>query len=110
MKKEPRGFGDRPIHIEGLQIPDSDLPGWLEELRNSKLTDEEIDEILMHLNQTYLREKMVKPAAQEILKEIEEHLAEKGQILDEDQRSYWRRGLEERLETEFRQSRGGKES
>ena len=48
--------------IVGLNIPDSDLNGWLQELQQSKLTSEEIDAFLAHLNKNYASKLLTKAA------------------------------------------------
>jgi len=44
--------------VEGMQVPDSDMQGWIETLHEGGFTPEEIDGILIHLNETYAEEKL----------------------------------------------------
>ena len=46
--------------IVGLSIPDSDIKGWMQELRQSKLTQAEIDDFLANLNLTYANKLMTR--------------------------------------------------
>ena len=38
---------------EKITIPDDDMPGWMQTLREGGFSDAEIDSILSHLNSTY---------------------------------------------------------
>lgn len=39
--------------ITGLRIPDEDMSGWIKTLYEAGFSQEEMDKILSHLNQTY---------------------------------------------------------
>jgi len=69
---------------------------WIE-LLLPDLTPEELDKFLFPLNQTYLEEKMIKPAVAQTLAMIEQQLAQKGVRLDEDRRKYLEAGLHSRI-------------
>ncbi len=80
-------------------IPDGDMPGWIQVLRESNLTNQEIDNFLARLNETYAKETGINP----IEKVIEEHLAEiekyildkHDRVLTPEQREYFRKSIED---------------
>ena len=43
------------------KIPDDDMIGWIQSLREGGLTDKEIDEMLSKLNKTYAEKKGLNP-------------------------------------------------
>ncbi len=55
--------------VAKMRIPDADMQGWIESLREGNLDDREIDEILSHLNPTY-KEQNFSPRMKESLKEF----------------------------------------
>lgn len=90
---------ERPAeHIESISIPDSDILGWMQVLREGGLSQEEIDQFLARLNATY-REGL-DPMSPEVERELDAlvaHIENHGNTVTEEQRAYLRRGIEERL-------------
>ena len=96
MNRE-KGLGGK---IEKVTIPDSDMPGWIEVMRNSDLNQEEIDWFLARLNSTYAKAKGI-PDIEGELTEIEKYYEkEYGRRLTEEQRQYFRAGIAERLKND----------
>jgi hypothetical protein len=67
--------------ITGLSIPDEDMPGWIRVLRESDLTNEEVEQILLINNKTYAREtldieEIINAAEAELLRVTGEPLTE----------------------------------
>ncbi len=61
--------------IERMRIPDDDMAGWIQSLREGGFSDQEMDDILSHLNKTYAKAKgMDAIAAAKMVKEYEEYL------------------------------------
>lgn len=104
MRKEPSGFDERLEHIDRIQIPDSDLLNWMRELRNSALTEEAINDILMYLNKTY-REEKIPPTAKKKAEMIKQQFAERGIFIDAEQYV----DLVHKLEKRLRRKYGGPE-
>lgn len=48
-----REFDPRREEVEGLQIPDNEIPQWMEIYREIGMSPEEIDRVLIRLNKTY---------------------------------------------------------
>ncbi|MEJ0021252.1 MAG: hypothetical protein WDN47_01580 [Candidatus Doudnabacteria bacterium] len=46
--------------IVGASVPDEDMHGWINSLMEGGFSQEEIDRILVHLNQTYAKQKGIK--------------------------------------------------
>ena len=83
-----------------MHIPNNDMPGWIEALRSSDLSEEEIKGVLSYLNQDY--KKLINPAEKE-LEKLEKYLKENyNKTLSEEQRDYLRKQIEERLRQQFR--------
>ena len=88
-------------HIDKIRIPDSDMPGWLEVLRQpdsngNMLADEEIDQVLAQLNTTYADAKGIINIDEELAR-LEKYLREEhGRELTDEQRQYLRKGIESR--------------
>lgn len=40
-------------HSVRMMVPDSDIQGWLSVLREGRLSEEEIDSMMVHLNEVY---------------------------------------------------------
>lgn len=96
MSRE-KGLGGK---IEKVTIPDSDMPGWIEIMQNSGLSQEEIDSFLARLNSTYAKAKGIPDIEGELAK-MEEYLEkEHGRRLTEEQRDYFRAGITERLKND----------
>ena len=87
-----------PGRIERLRIPDSDMAGWIEALRKSDLTEEQIDRMLTHLNRNYADAKGVDNIVEEELGRLREYLLkEHQQTLSPEQEEYLRKSIESRL-------------
>ena len=93
MKKGQPNFeiGDR------AQIPNDDMPGWIQVLREGGFTDGEIDRMLIHLNKEYAKQKGADVVEQELKKVEDEFTAKSGRYLNEDEKEYFRKGIRERL-------------
>ena len=77
-------------------IPDDDMPGWIRALSETGFTEEEMDLILGHLNETYAEQKGIIDTERE-LRKIEQYILEKERrTLTDEQRDYLRKGIEMR--------------
>lgn len=86
-------------HIESISIPDSDVLGWMQTLRESGLSQEEIDRFLARLNAAY-REGLdpMSPQVEQELTEIIRYIEqEHGRTVTPELREYLRAGIEQRL-------------
>ncbi len=86
--------------IEKIRIPDKDMPSWIEVLRNGGLDDEQIDEILAHLNKTYARQKEMlnSDVVEEELHKLEKDMLENhGRTFTKEQKDYLKKGIESRF-------------
>ncbi len=79
------------------QIPDNDMPGWIQTLREGGLTDEEIDKMLIRLNKEYAKQKGADVVEQELKNIEDEFVAKSGRYLNEDEKEYFKKGIRERL-------------
>ena len=84
--------------IEKLRIPDDDMPGWIQTLREGGFNDEEIDFIMSNLNKTYDRLKKNEFIEQELRRMEEEIKNRRGFGLNIDER----RALRESIESRFK--------
>jgi len=57
MEKLPRKSEKWIGEVRGIGIPNEDVIGWLDALREGGLSESEIDKILSHLNQEYAERK-----------------------------------------------------
>lgn len=90
---EGNDFGN----IERVRIPDDDAGNWLASLREGGFTDEEIDYIMSHLNQTYAEHKGIDIVEDE-LSRIEHYIFQKeGRRLSEAQKAHLREGIRMRF-------------
>ncbi|MBS3902944.1 MAG: hypothetical protein KGZ30_01045 [Anaplasmataceae bacterium] len=83
--------------IEKVSIPDNDMPGWINVLREGGLNDEEINTMLSRLNQTYAtlkEQEVVDRELQRMDAEIEER---RGSGLTEEEREALRAGIQSRF-------------
>lgn len=92
MKKEK--FSNETIG-DKARIPDGDVIGWIESLRDAGLSNDEIDAMISRLNKTY-REKSSGDYVEEELKKIEETVKSHGGRLSEEQKEYLRKSTKER--------------
>lgn len=84
--------------ITKLRIPDEDIPGWLQVLREGGFDDKEIDSILVYLNKTY-RDLRGGRVIEEEIKEVEKYLQRKyKKYLNDEQREYLKKGIELKFE------------
>lgn len=73
-----RRFEGERGEMVGASVPDEDMPGWLNTLVEGGFSQEEIDKIMAHLNETYARQKGIKKATgHEIHKIMEEEYGRK---------------------------------
>ena len=82
-------------------IPDEGMIEWIKLLRESDLTEKEIDNFLARLNETYAKEKGIKNIEKMVAEELaatEQYLfKEHGKILTKEQREHLKQGIEQRL-------------
>ncbi|TAN57988.1 hypothetical protein EPN15_02390 [Patescibacteria group bacterium] len=78
-------------------IPDNDMPGWIQALREGGLTDEEIDKMFIRLNKEYAKQKGADVVEQELKNIEDEFIAKSGRYLNEDEKEYFKKGIRERL-------------
>ncbi len=83
--------------IEKLTIPDEDVPGWMQTLREGGFTDTEIDSILSNLNSTYSHEKRKGYIEAELLKMGNEIYERRGTPLSEQEKKDLKEGIESRF-------------
>lgn len=77
-----------------ITLPDDDMVGWIKVLREGNFSQEEIDLILSHLNETY---KIENNPVEKELKRIKKDLREKhGRVLTSEQEEYMRKSIEGR--------------
>ncbi|MFA6422784.1 MAG: hypothetical protein WCV92_05315 [Candidatus Buchananbacteria bacterium] len=94
----------RVPHIEKATIPDSDMSGWINELRNSELTEEQIDMMLSRLNKKYMEIKLLEPAVKEATLEIIDHFKKLGKELSDENLIAWENMIRSKL---IRMLKGG---
>lgn len=82
------------------RIPDEDMPGWIETLRQGGFSDEEMDLILENLSPTY--KKMRHPDfVEKGLEKLKEDLSQKiGRELTEEEIDYLKKGIESSFKDE----------
>lgn len=84
--------------IERVKIPDDDIPGWVQVLREGGFSNEEIDGMLSQLNIEYAKGAMA-DVVEEELKRVEQYLRDThGRILTRKQREYLRENIANRPE------------
>jgi len=94
LRREP---GEKVMKIK---VPDKDMLGWIETLRNGGMSDEQINSVLSYLNRTYAEQKRLPniDIIDEKLEQLEEYLFKTyGRELSEEQRAYLRKGIESRF-------------
>ena len=79
------------------QIPNNDMPGWIQTLREGGFTDEEIDRMLIRLNKEYAKQKGADVVEEELKIVEKEFVAKSGRYLNEDEKEYFKKGIRERL-------------
>jgi hypothetical protein len=95
MRKEQIKSGEK---IGRLRIPDGDMPDWIKTLRESDMTEEQIERMLIHLNRTFAEGKGVKDIVEKELEGLKEYLKkEHGRELTDEQEEYLRKSIETRL-------------
>lgn len=82
--------------IEKISIPDSDMPGWIEAIHNSGLSQEELDAFFSRLNFTYAKEKGIIDIDAEVKQVAEYILKEYGRQLSDEQLEYIRTGIRQK--------------
>ncbi len=83
--------------IEKISIPNDDVPGWMQTLREGGFTDEEIDTMLVHLNPTYAGEKQKVAIEQELTKMNNEITLRRGYPLSDEEKANLKKGIESRF-------------
>ncbi len=79
-------------------IPDEDIPAWMSNLRENGFSVEEIDLILENANLNYRKAKKKSFIEEELNRISGEHFETKGRPLNKEEREYFRKGLEARIE------------
>lgn len=83
--KSPERVNER---ITKITIPDEDMPGWIEVLRQTGFTDAEMDEIFGRLNKEYRKVKG-KKRAEILVEELDKYMfAKRGTGLSESERKH----------------------
>jgi len=100
-----RGFENRNLNKEeivGARIPDEDMNGWITTLREAGFTDQEMDDILGHLNKTYSEMRGIKEKrVEQILKETLDYMYKTyGRVLGNDEIKHLRNSISQRPEFE----------
>lgn len=91
-------------HITKIRIPDSDVSGWINSLREGgDLGQEQIDGILARLNETYADLKgVIKEKVEQELLEFQGFLGKRyGRIMDPEQAAQVRKIIEDRIRSEY---------
>ncbi len=89
---------DQPGHITKANVPDDDMPSWINTLKEGGFSDEEMDYLLSYLNKTYRQIKGSEVVERE-LENTEKYLREKyGRRLNPEQRQCLRKGIESRFD------------
>jgi hypothetical protein len=80
--------------VQKMKIPDDDMVGWINVLRDGGFSQEEIDSMLAHLNKTY-REMTGNKIVEKELEDLREYLKKKhGKDLSQEQLEYYRKVFE----------------
>ena len=85
------------IMTERITIPDDDVSGWMQTLREGGFSEKEIDEILSHLNTTYLGFKNKEFVDGEYKKMNEEIKSKRGTGFTPAEEESIRKGIQSRL-------------
>jgi hypothetical protein len=94
MLKEEREF--RISEPANAQIPDSDMPGWIETLRQAGLTEKETELFLSRMNATY-GDMVGNPHVEQELKRIVDKIwKNEGRALSEEEKKYLRESIKTR--------------
>jgi hypothetical protein len=92
-----REGGPSPEKIERIRIPDDDAHNWIATLHEGGFSDDEIDHIMSHLNQTYAEHRGIDIVEEEV-KRLEAYMLTKyGRQLSEEQKVYLRQGIKIRF-------------
>lgn len=86
--------------IEKIKIPDKDVPGWMQALRKSGFSDEEIDVVLSRLNVEYAKGRGIDVVEKELERIEKALLKTHGRALTKEQREYLRKSISDRPEFE----------
>lgn len=93
MKEKPSRY-----NFENVRIPDSDVPGWINTLRELGMSQEEVDGFLSRLNLAY-DDHLGGPFVESELNKIEQKTLEKrGTLLTEEEKEYFRKAIRSRYE------------
>jgi len=84
--------------IEKMGIPDDDIAGWMESLREGGFSNEEIDSILEKTNLNYSKARHPNFIEDELEKIKTEFLKDHGKELTPEEIEYFRKGIKSRLE------------
>lgn len=83
--------------MEKINVPDEDVPGWLQTLREGGFTDVEINSIMSHLNETYAGFQKDVAVNKELEKMDGEIRARRGFSLSNEEKTKLREGIESRF-------------
>lgn len=83
--------------IDKMSIPDDDVQGWIGTLKQGGFSNEEIDGIMNHLNETYFLNSKKTEIEKELTKTVQYIQENHRRIVTPEQREYLRQGIEQRL-------------
>lgn len=84
--------------IERAEIPDKDVPGWMQTLREGGFSDEEIDSMLSRRNVEYAKGAGIDVVDKELERIEKDLLKTHGRKLTKEQREYMRKSIADRPE------------
>lgn len=82
------------------RIPDEDAYGWMKTLHEGGFTGEEIDQIMMRLNDTYVEKKSGTVVVDRLVEEAEDVLAKQNVEITEELRQQLREWVIEKIRKE----------
>ena len=96
VKEKKEGF--KYQDIAKVRIPNEDMPGWIQSLREGGFTDQEIDMILSNLNVDYRKAKNPNFVEEELGKLMKYFREKYKKILNPKEIEHLKKGIESRLE------------
>lgn len=84
--------------IEKISVSDRDMPGWIKLLHESNISNEEIERILSHLDETYAGKSREHAIDKELRKMEAEIVKRRGIGLTPAEKDALREGIETRFE------------
>jgi DNA-binding transcriptional MerR regulator len=88
-----------PGRVERVKIPDRDILNWIKVLKESGISEDEIEKMMVRLNRTFAEAKGIDGLVEKELERIEDYLLrEHGRKLSKAQKEYLRESIRERFE------------